>query len=320
MRVMQKTRFLKLGMALVVGSVSAVSPVRGDAGAVTGEHAPVIPIWPEGTAGVDPTIPEERMPRKFEVVKKIHRPSLTVFRPEQPNGAAVIICPGGAYRIIAAGLEGYPIAERLNEVGMTAFVLKYRLPTTTDVDFKHPVPLSDALRAIQLVRYRAKEFEIDPARIGIMGFSAGGHLAASAGTLYSTHHFGTDDISRASSRPDFMGLGYPVISTRQGIAHGCVRAPLKQGFSLEQEEEMSCELNVNAQTPPTFLFHARDDKGVVPQNSILMQEALEKHDVPVVLKLYDQGGHGFGLGRKGTDSSQWPDDFIHWLRERKLIP
>jgi acetyl esterase/lipase len=281
--------------------------------AATKTSSPVIPIWPAGTAQVDPSIPEEVVPRNFELVKNIHNPNLTVFRPENPNGAAVVICPGGGYGVIASGLEGYPIAEKLNEAGITAFVLKYRLPTTKGAEFKHPVPLSDALRAIQLVRYHASEYKLDPQRIGIMGFSAGGHLAASAGTLYAKYSFGSDEISKVSSRPDFMCLGYPVISTQKEIAHGCVRHPLTAGFSPEQLAEMSCELNVTAQTPPAFLLHAKDDKVVLPQNSMVMHEALQQQGVPTELKLYEQGGHGFGLGRTGTDSTQWSDDFIDWL-------
>lgn len=274
---------------------------------------PVIELWPDGTEKVNASIPEEIVPRHFEVVKNIHNPNITVFQPEQPNGTAVVICPGGGYQIIASGLEGYPIAEKLNKAGITAFVLKYRLPTTADADFKHPVPLSDALRAIQWVRYHAAEYEIDPKRIGIMGFSAGGHLAACAGTLYAKYNFGADEISKVSSRPDFMCLCYPVISTNKEFAHGCVRSPLQTGCTEEQELEMSCEKNVNAQTPPTFLVHALDDSGVLPRNSIVMQEALKEHGVAVELKLCDQGGHGFGLGRNGTDSTRWSDDFIKWL-------
>lgn len=273
----------------------------------------VVPIWPAGTEGVDATISEEIVPRHFEIVKNIHNPSLRVFRPEEPNGTAVVICPGGAYRIIATGLEGYPIAEKLNEAGITAFVLKYRLPTTEGADFKHPVPLLDALRAIQWVRYHAEDYELNPARIGIMGFSAGGHLAASAATLYSKYGEESDALSGVSSRPDFLCLGYAVISTRKDIAHGCVRAPLRKGHTKEEVQEMSCELNVNAQTPPTFLMHAEDDTGVVPQNSRVMYEALKEHKVRAELKLYQQGGHGFGLGRPGTDSSNWLADFVAWL-------
>ena len=300
-------------VALMVGLSLA-----GQAAAIKTSN-PVIPIWPAGTAQVDPAIPEEVVPRDFELVKNIHSPNLTVFRPENPNGAAVVICPGGGYGVIASGLEGYPIAEKLNEAGITAFVLKYRLPTTKGAEFKHPVPLSDALRAIQWVRYHASEYKLDPKRIGIMGFSAGGHLAASAGTLYSKYSFGTGGIAQVSSRPDFMCLGYPVISTQKEIAHGCVRHPLTAGFSPEQLAEMSCELNVTAQTPPAFLLHAKDDKGVLPQNSMVMHEALKQQGIATELKLYEQGGHGFGLGRKGTDSAQWMGDFIDWLSSMRII-
>jgi len=284
------------------------------------EARPVIPIWPEGTPLVNPSVPEEFFNSNTNYVTHIHNPTLTVFQPEHPNGAAIIICPGGAYLFVATANEGYPVAEKLNESGVTAFMLKYRLPTTKDADFKHPVPLSDALRAIQWVRYHAAEYQIDPSRIGIMGTSAGGHLTATAGTLYSKYNFGTDEVSKVCSRPDFMCLGYPVISTRNDIAHGCVRAPLRPGFTPEQLTEMSCELNVNAQTPPTFLYHAMDDKGVLPQNSIVMHEALTQHGIATELKLYETGGHGFGLGRQGADSAHWSDDFIAWLRNMKIIP
>ena len=274
---------------------------------------PVISIWPAGTAGVDPSVAEEFHKQKSIYVKTIHNPTLTVFRPENPNGVAVVICPGGGYTFLSFENEGKRIAEKLNKSGITAFVLKYRLPTTQGADFKHPVPLSDALRAIQWIRGHATEYKLDPKRIGIMGFSAGGHLAASAGTLYSKYSFGTDEISKVSSRPDFMCLGYPVISTQKEFQHGCVRSPLKAGYTPAQLKEMSCELNVNAQTPPTFLMHAKNDKGVLPQNSIVMHEALKKQGVATELKLYEQGGHGFGLGRTGTDSTQWMGDFIDWL-------
>lgn len=270
----------------------------------------VISIWPAETAQVDPLIPEEKKPRNFEVVRNIHNPNLTMFRPEMPNGAAVVICAGGGYSYIATGKEGYLVAEKLNESGITAFVLKYRLPTTKGTDFKHPVPLSDALRAIQWVRHHAKEYQVDPKRIGIMGFSAGGHLAASAGTLYAKYQFGSDDVSKVNSRPDFMCLGYPVISMRKNIAHGCVRSPLRANSSPAEIAEMSCETNVNAETPPAFLFHAKDDKVVVPENSEVMHQALEEHGVPAELQLYEKGGHGFGLGRKGVDSVKWSGDFI----------
>jgi acetyl esterase/lipase len=198
-------------------------------------------------------------------------------------------------------------------------VLKSRLPTTKGVDFKHPVPLSDALRAIQWVRAHAAEYQLDPNRIGIMGFSAGGHLAATAGTLYAEYQFGNDAVSKLSARPDFMCLVYPVISTQEGIAHGCVWSPLKEGTSEEGARELSCEQNVNAQTPPTFLVHAIDDGGVLPANSEVMYEALKANGVKAELRLYEEGGHGFGLGRHGTDSVQWSDTFVEWLKRIKMI-
>ncbi|MGB0409122.1 MAG: alpha/beta hydrolase [Opitutales bacterium] len=277
------------------------------------QERPEIHLWPAGTEAVDPSIAEEIVPRHFEIVKNIHNPTLTVFRPERPNGTAVVICPGGAYQIIATGLEGYPVAERLNAAGITAFVLKYRLPSTKGADFKHPIPLHDALRALQWVRMHAADYAIAPDRIGIMGFSAGGHLAACAGTMYSNYNYGTDEISKISSRPDFMCLVYPVISTQKDIAHGCVWTPLKEGFTEAQAKEMSCELNVTGQTPPTFLVHAKDDGGVLAENSRVMYEALQRHGVVAALQLYEQGGHGFGLGRAGTDSTEWPDAFVEWL-------
>ena len=281
--------------------------------AVSDEQRSVIYIWPEGTPGVDASISEVLVPRPIEVVKNIHNPSLTVFRPEHPNGVAVVICPGGAYLNIVTGSEGYPTAERLNEYGITAFVLKYRLPTTQGASFKHPIPLYDALRALQWVRYHAEDYEVETNRIGIMGFSAGGHLAASVGTLYLKHQYGDDEISSLSSRPDFVCLGYPVISTRKGVYHGCIWALLQQRHTEQQAQELSCELNVSDQMPPTFLMHANDDTGVLPANSVLMHEALKKHGVVTELKLYETGGHGYGVGRAGTDSARWICDFIDWL-------
>lgn len=280
----------------------------------------VVPIWPEGTPGTDPGIAEEILPNRAGIVRNIYNPNLTVFRPENPNGTAIVICPGGGYGVIAAGHEGKEVAQRLNVAGITAFVLKYRLPSTAGVDFKHPVPVSDALRAIQWVRHHADDYHIDPDRIGIMGFSAGGHLAASAGTLYSKYRFGDDEIARAPSRPDFLCLGYPVISTKKEIAHGCVRSPLKANHSPEEAEEMSCELNVTEETPPAFLFHARSDQGVLPENSIVMYEALKAKGVPAELKLYEQGGHGFGLGRSGEDSEGWMSAFLLWMKSMDIIP
>jgi acetyl esterase/lipase len=287
---------------------------RGEAPSHAFPHKSVVILWPAGSEKVNPDIPETIVPKDFEVVKDIHNPNLTVFRPAKPNGTAVVICPGGGYSIIATGLAGYPVAERLNEAGITAFVLKYRLPSTKGAGFKHPVPMSDALRAVQWVRFHANDFGLDSDKIGLMGFSAGGHLAATAGTLFGKYSFGNDAVSKVASRPDFMALVFPVITTRKGIAHGCSRSPVDPKLSKEQLPEMSSELNVSKQTPPTFLAHAKDDTTVNYQNSVLMHEALLAHGVPTELKLYEKGGHGFGLGREGTDSMQWPGDFVAWMK------
>lgn len=289
-----------------------------DAGLI--ENRPVVSIWPEGTAKVDPSIAEVATRREVVRLSNIYNPSLTIFRPDKPNGTAVVISPGGGYRIIAIDHEGYAIAERLNEVGITAFVLKYRLPTTKGAGFMHPIPMSDALRAVQWVRSHADDYDVDKQKIGLMGFSAGGHLTATAGTLFDRYEFGSDAVAAVSARPDFMCLVYPVITTREGVAHGCVRAPVDSKLKATQLPEMSCELNVTEQTPPTFLAHAKDDKVVKSQNSVLMYEALQAKGVPAELRLYEEGGHGFGLGHEGKDSKQWSDDFVAWMRQMHFLP
>jgi acetyl esterase/lipase len=284
------------------------------------ENRSVVSIWPEGTAKVDSSIAEEVTRREVLRLSNIHNPSLTIFRPEKPNGTAVVICPGGGYRIIAIEHEGYDVAERLNKVGITAYVLKYRLPTTKDAGFMHPIPMSDALRAVQWVRLHADDFGVDQHKIGLMGFSAGGHLTATAGTLFERYSIGSDAVAEMNARPDFMCLVYPVITTQQGVAHGCAWAPIDPDKRDAQLHEMSCELNVTEQTPPTFFAHAKDDKVVKYQNSVLMHEALQAQGVSSELRLYEEGGHGFGLGHAGKDSQQWSDDFIAWMRQLHFLP
>lgn len=272
----------------------------------------VVTLWPAGTKGTDSSIPEEVV---FNIcINNVHNPTLTVFRPQKPNGTAVVICPGGAYAVLSIESEGSAVAKRLNADGITAFVLKYRLSRTPDADFLDPVPLSDALRAIQWVRSNAGDFGIDPARIGILGFSAGGHLAASAGTRYSqAREFGGDDLSKVSARPDFVGLVYPVISSDPGIRHRCFDSLLPANSPQSALDAISPEKLVTADTPPMFLVHAKNDKGVVPENSEVLHKALERAGVPSEIHLYEQGAHGFGLGAPAQDCSQWPDAFVSWL-------
>lgn len=275
----------------------------------------VLTLWPGGTKGVDPSIPESTLPEhRVKIINNIHNPSLTVFRPKAPNGTAIVICPGGGYGVLSIEGEGNAVAKRLNEDGITAFVLKYRLPRTPGAQFLDPVPLSDALRAIQWVRAHAGDFGINPSRIGILGFSAGGHLAASAGTRYARgSEFGSDDLSKVSTRPDFVGLVYPVISSDPEIRHGCFATLLPANSPQSALDALSPEKLVTTDTPPMFLAHSKNDKGVVHANSELLYKALERVSIPSEIHLYEQGGHGFGLGSPEQDCSQWPAAFVGWV-------
>ena len=247
-------------------------------------------------------------------VSEISKPTLTPYllSKDKANGTAVIIFPGGGYRINAIGHEGFDIAKKLNEWGVTAFVLKYRIPNDAAMENKEIGPLQDAQRAIQLVRERAAEWNINPDRIGIMGFSAGGHLASTAGTHFEKAVI--ENPKKINLRPDFMILGYPVISFDSEIMHGGSRENLL-GKNPVQEKiyEYSNERQVTAKTPPTFLVHASDDQAVQPENSIRFYQALVKNKVPAELHIYQAGGHGFGLHNK-TTTDNWMERLQSWLK------
>lgn len=250
-------------------------------------------------------------------ISNVSVPTLTIYKPEKPNGTAVIICPGGGYRILAASHEGSDVAKVFNEWGITAFVLKYRLPDDKIMLDKSIAPLQDAERAIQLVRQNAKAWEVNPKKIGIMGFSAGGHLAASLSTRYNEHLI--SNPKKISLRPDFSVLIYPVISFTDSLGHTGSRENLIGKKPSEWKiKKYSNELNVNKKTPPAFLVHAKDDKGVSFDNSVAYQQALEKNNVPVKIKLFEKGGHGFGMINKTTDE-KWMDDLKLWMKERKFL-
>ena len=275
----------------------------------------VISLWPKGTEGTDPQIAEKAKPSN-KLFYNIHNPNLTVYRPEKPNGTAIIVIPGGGYGYVAVGIEGVPIALKFNDIGVTVFILKYRLPAT----HKHPAQLHDALRAIQYVRHNAIYFGIDPTKVGVMGFSAGGHLASMAGTLFAERPPVTDEVSKENTRPDFMCLIYPVISAHlDGVAHKCPAKLLDKGYSPKQLKSLSGDLNVTGQTPPAFLAHAKDDHSVSYKNSELMYAALQAYNTPAELNIYEQGGHGASFGRQGVDSSQWPAHCADWLTRMKFI-
>ncbi|RPD51640.1 alpha/beta hydrolase [Paracnuella aquatica] len=248
------------------------------------------------------------------IISKVSRPTLTAYLPakEKRNGAAVIICPGGGYSILAAGHEGADVAKKFNEMGVTAFVLKYRLPSPQTMVQPEIGPLQDAQRAIQLVREGADKWGINPGLIGIMGFSAGGHLAGTAGTHFHETHI--QNPKHTSLRPDFMILVYPVISFADSVGHsGSRQQLLGKNPTPAQIRNFSNDVQVNAQTPPTFLVHAKDDP-VKVENTLLFAAAMKKIGLPHRVYLYETGGHGYGMDNPKSDV-KWMDLVHQWMIE-----
>jgi acetyl esterase/lipase len=253
------------------------------------------------------------------LVSKITSPTLTVYLPPKAksNGTAVIICPGGGYWINATVHEGSDVAKKFNEWGVTAFVLKYRIPNDATMQNKEIGPLQDAQQAIKIVREKAQEFGVDPSRVGIMGFSAGGHLASTASTHYEKSV--VDNIEKTNLRPDFTILVYPVISFQNSIGHiGSRDQLIGKNPSQQKIDQYSNELQVNEKTPPTFLVHASDDDGVSPENSVVYYQQLIKHKVPAELHLYQKGGHGFGMNNP-TTKDEWMERLKNWMKANKWI-
>lgn len=275
-----------------------------------------LPVWPGGAPSGNGITAKETVDDAGRV-SFVSEARIYVYHPakEKNTGKAVIICPGGGYGILAMRHEGEMFARWLAERGITGIILKYRLPN------HHPeIPLADASRAIRLVRSRAQGWGINPAKIGIAGFSAGGHLASTAGTHFTA---GTpeaaDLIERCSSRPDFMILFYPVISlTMPGVAHSGSRSSLLGNNSPQSlADYYSNEKQVTAQTPPTFLVHCDDDTGVSPLNSLAFYEALKKAGVPAVLYIFGEGGHGWGLNENFAYYREWTGLLETWLSNLK---
>ncbi len=247
-------------------------------------------------------------------------PTLTISLPpkDKANGAAVIVCPGGGYGGLAFDYEGIDVGKWLNEHGIAGFVLKYRHRGT---GYGHPTPLGDAQRAIRRVRASAEKYRVDPKRIGILGFSAGGHLASTAATHFDAGDSqAKDPIDRVSSRPDFAILCYPVITFTDEHTHrGSRRNLLGENADPKLVEHYSNERQVTAETPPTFLWHTDGDAGVVPENSVLFYLALRKAKVPAELHIYEQGRHGLGLAAGSPGAESWPDQCVVWMRGRGLL-
>jgi acetyl esterase/lipase len=276
----------------------------------------VIPLYktiPNSTPAAD--YKEKADTGKDEIIRisKVSVPEITVFQPAKSSGKnpAVIICPGGGYAILAYNLEGTTVAHILNNWGVTAIVLKYRLPSDEIMKDKSIGPLQDAQRAIQYVRENAKQLNVDPQKIGIMGFSAGGHLASAASTHFNKEYIANPN--HISLRPDFSILGYPVISMMDPLAHkGSRENLLGKNPSAEMIANFSNELQITKDTPPTFLVLANDDNGVNPGNSIKYYEALLKNHVPAELHVYQNGGHGFGT-RILEKNDNWMDVLRVWM-------
>lgn len=278
--------------------------------ALQGQPMPIsdgqlLPLWPGGAPGALGTADADV-------------PAITVYLPRTmtANTPAMIVCPGGGYGALAANHEGRQVANYLNSLGMAAFVLRYRLGPK----YHHPIELGDAQRAIRTVRARAAEWRIDPARIGIMGFSAGGHLAMSASTWTDPVQPAADDIDRVSSRPDFAVLGYPVISMTAAWTHnGSRRNLLGDQPDPELAKRLSGELAVTKNTPPTFLFQTNEDASVPAENAVQYYLALRQAGVPAEMHVFEKGVHGVGLANNDPALAPWSSLLANWLRVRGAI-
>lgn len=278
----------------------------------------VIPVWPSQVPGAKAANNYKEIIHKDKEgnpnsLSRVTTPTLTVFRPDakRNSGTAVVICPGGGYTHLAVNKEGYKTGHWLSKLGITAFVLTYRLPSDAIMENKTVGPLQDAQEALRIVRRNAATWHINPDKIGILGFSAGGHLAA---TLSTHYHQKVYDSDKTSARPDFSILLYPVISMENGITHeGSRKALLGTTPSAAEVEKYSAEKQVTRQTPPAFLVHSADDGAVPAANSISYFQALREEGVTAELHLYEDGGHGYGLGTEGTHTT-WPEACKAWLK------
>jgi acetyl esterase/lipase len=264
-------------------------------------------LWPQGAPGAKGDTPADK-------------PTLTAFLPEagKATGTAIIVCPGGGYAGLATDHEGRQIARWFNSFGVAAFMLEYR---HRGRGYQHPAPLQDAQRAIRTVRARAAEWKIAPDRIGIMGFSAGGHLASTAGTHFDRGNPGAADlIERVGCRPDFLVLCYAVIALGEPYTHrGSQQNLLGSDPDPALVRSLSNEKQVTAETPPTFLFHTDEDAGVPAENSVQFYLALRRAGVPAEMHIYRTGQHGLGLAPGVPGTSTWPDRLKDWMRGRGLL-
>lgn len=305
-----KKQFLKKKVTILVLLISISFQVKA-------QNNVIIPLWnkiPDEIKAPDYKENESIKNGKVLSTSLVSVPTLSIFLPKktQLNQAAVIIFPGGGYQHLAIDKEGTKVAEWFNSLGIAAIVVKYRLPSDKIMKNKNIGPLQDAQEAVRYVRQNASKYNIDANKIGILGFSAGGHLASTLATHYDDKIY--ESSSKVSARPDFSLLIYPVISMQNDITHkGSQISLLGENPSQELRDSFSNEKRINAQTPPTFLVHATDDTTVLPENSINFYLALKNNGVPAELHIYEKGGHGFGLGVKDT-SKFWTRDCEEWLK------
>ena len=255
----------------------------------------------------------ERRDNGIQIISKVSQPTLTIYLPPQEiaTGKAVIICPGGGYGVLAFSHEGTDVAEEFAAKGIAAFVLKYRLPSDDTMIEKAIGPVQDAQQAILMVRENAEKWHIKPDQIGIMGFSAGGHLASTAGTHFENQ--GIPNPNNTSLRPDFMILVYPVISFDPEIGHnGSAKNLLGENPGQDLRDFYSNEKQVSHQTPPTYLVHAKNDP-VSIKNSYVFENALKEYKIPVSSTYFEDGGHGFGMNNP-TSSVKWMDEVENWMK------
>lgn len=297
-----KTRFAIRSLQAVLMSCGALAALCPSAGADDSRAPEPILLWPDGAPGALGSEDADHPTIRYYPAPRTNR-----------TGAAIVVCPGGGYGILASDHEGQQVARWLNSIGVSAAVLKYRLGPM----YRHPAPLHDAQRAIRFVRSHAAEWKIAPNRIGVMGFSAGGHLASTASTHFDDGSpDAVDPIERESCRPDFSVLCYPVISFTAPFAHrGSVRNLLGENPDPQLLHALSNETQVNADTPPTFLFHTAEDTGVSAQNSLAYYQALLEHKIPAELHVYQNGPHGVGLAAGDPVLSTWPGRLADWLRQ-----
>ncbi len=284
----------------------------------------VVPLYPGDIPNFKNTGSHEKISSTDIIaISDVQNPDISVYLPSKKfsTGQAVVICPGGGYWILAYDLEGTDIARYLNSIGVAGIVLKYRLPTYGNVMEPHKAPLMDAQRAMRLVRYNAKKWNIDTTKIGIMGFSAGGHLASTLGTHFDYgNKVSADSIERLSCRPDFMILMYPVITFTDASTHtGSRDALLGKNPDKNLLAYYSNELQVRKDTPPAFFVHADNDTGVPVENTLLMYRALRANNIPAELHILSEGEHGFGLGIGNDHIASWTNSlklWLNWLNKR----